>query len=150
MTISNDERLLLILAGSLAFSTHAAAAPNMQVGEWENGVEMKMDVPGLPFPMPAIKFKTKKCLTEKDMVPNTSKENQRCEVKNQQVSGNKVTWQTVCTDKDGTTEGEGEITYSGDSYQGTVHARMIPKKPNSQPVKVDYKLNGRYLGACRK
>jgi len=50
------------------------------------------------------------------------------------VSGNKVTWQTVCTDKDGTTEGEGEITYSGNSYQGTMHARMISKNqtPNRQ------------------
>jgi len=37
MTISNDGRLLLVLAGSLAFSTHGAGAPNMQVGEWETG-----------------------------------------------------------------------------------------------------------------
>jgi len=122
----------------------------MQEGEWENAVEMKMEIPGLPFGMPAISFKTKKCLTEKDMVPNTSKENQRCEVKNQQLSGNKVTWQTVCTDKNGTTEGEGEITYSDNSYQGVMHARIIPNKSNAQSTKVDSKLNGRYLGACKK
>lgn len=61
-----------------------------------------------------------------------------------------MTWQTVCKDKDGTTEGEGEITYSGNSYRGTMQARMIPNDRNAKSAKVDYKLSGRYLGACKK
>ena len=148
--ISFDKCLSIMSAGLLAWPAIALAAPNMQEGEWENAVEMKMEIPGMPFALPAMKFKSTNCLTQKDMVPNTAKKDQRCEIKKQEVSGNKVTWQTLCTDKDGTTEGEGEVTYSGNSYQGVMHARMIPKDKSAQATKVDYKLNGRYLGACKK
>jgi hypothetical protein len=54
MIISNDKRLVLVLAGSRTLPTHASAAPSMQEREWEHAVETKMEVRGLPFAMPTI------------------------------------------------------------------------------------------------
>ena len=150
MIIAIDKRFLLALFSSLALSAPAAAAL-VHEGEWETAIDSKTEVPGMPFAMPTISFKLKQCLTEQDMVPNTSKENQRCEVKNRQVNGSKVTWQAVCTNKNGaTTESEGEMTYSGDTFQGFVHGRTVSTKPNAQPVKTESKLSGHYVGACKK
>ena len=149
MIVTSDKRFLLVLFGTLLSAQVAAAL--VHEGEWETAIESKTEVPGVPFAMPTISFKLKQCLTEQDMLPSTSKENQRCEVKNRQVNGSKVTWQAVCTNKNGaTTESEGEMTYSGDTFQGFVHGRTVSAKPNAQPVKTESKLSGRYVGACEK
>lgn len=139
-----------LIAAATAAAAPALAAPNMQEGEWENAIEVKMEMPGLPFSMPGMSFKHNDCLTHKDMVPDTAQKGQECKIKEQKVSGDKVTWKSVCTDKDGTLEAEGEMTYSGKSYRGTMKARSIPKDKSAQGMKMDYKLNGRYLGACKK
>jgi hypothetical protein len=128
----------------------ALAAPNMQEGEWENAIEMKMEMPGMPFAMPPMKFQRNHCLTQKDMVPDTAQKGQKCTIKEQNVSGDKVTWKSVCTDRDGTIEAEGEINYRGNAYQGAMKARMIPRDKGAPAMNMSYKLDGRYLGACKK
>ena len=137
---------VLLLAGPTA----AQAAANVQEGQWESTVEMKMEIPGMPFAMPPMKFTSTDCLSQDDLVPKTGRKDQRCEIRNRQISGNKVTWESVCVDKDGTTEGQGKVTYSGNSYQGIMRARMIPRDRSAQATKVDYTLSGRYLGGCKR
>ncbi len=44
----------------------AGAAVDMKEGQWENAIEMKMEIPGMPFAMPPMKFTNKSCLTRKD------------------------------------------------------------------------------------
>lgn len=127
----------------------ALAAPNMQEGEWENEIQMKMDVPGMPFAMPAMSFKHSDCITQKDMVPHTAQKGEQCEVLDHKMSGNKLTWKQRCQSKDGVFESTGEITYSGTTYQGVMHGRSVPRDKDAQSMKVEYKLNGKRLGACK-
>ncbi len=128
-----------------------AYAVDMTEGNWETTIEFKMDMPGMPAEMMRpMKFTHTQCLTKKDMVPDTSQENQSCKMKDQEVIGNKVTWKMECEDKETRTEGQGEITYSGTGYKGTMKAKMTQKKKGDQPMIVDYKLSGRRLGDCPK
>lgn len=135
-----------VLAGVLGMIGTSAAAVDMQEGKWESSVEMKIE--GLPFPMPPISFKNTQCLTRKDLVPNMASKDQKCDVKERTVVGNTLKWKVVCTDKSGTSEGTGEITYRGSSYQGTMRTKTTDKKGQSSSSSA--KLAGRRLGDCAR
>ncbi len=125
-------------------------AVDIKEGMWENTIEMKMEIPGMPFSMPATKFSSKQCLTKKDAVPNTADKEQKCDVKDYKVAGNKVTWKIKCTDKQGTIEGEGEVTYSGASYSGNMKMKSSSTDKSAPSANMAYKLSGKYLGECKK
>ncbi len=140
-------KVLLIVLAIPVF----AYAVDMKEGNWETTIEFKMDIPGMPAEMmKPMKFTHTNCLTKKDMVPNTAQKDQTCMMKDQKMIGNKVSWKVECEDKEAKTEGQGEITYSGTSYKGTMKAKMIQKEKGAQPMTVDYKLAGRWLGDCPK
>lgn len=140
-------KVLLIVLAIPVF----AYAVDMKEGNWETTIEFKMDIPGMPAEMmQPMEFTHTDCLTKKDMVPDTSQKDQTCKMKDQKIIGNKVSWKVKCEDAQAKTEGQGEITYSGSSYKGTMKARMIPKEKGAQPMTVDYKLAGRRLGDCPK
>jgi hypothetical protein len=137
----------VMLIGVLWTAGPVVAEVNMQEGNWESTIEMKME--GMPFPVPPMTYKVTQCLTKKDMVPNMAKKDQKCEVKNQKVSGSKVSWTVVCVDPEGRSEGEGEITYSGNAYQGTMKMKLITKD-GPQPLRSTMKMDGKRLGNCTK
>jgi hypothetical protein len=134
----------------LILSANVSAVPDMQEGQWENTIEMKMEMPGMPIAMPPMTHKTSDCLTKKDMVPNTAQEKQQCDVKDHKTVGNKVTWKIRCKDKEGTLEGDGEVSYAGTTYQGTMRAKSTPADKSMPQVTLTYKLTGRRIGACKK
>jgi len=129
---------------ALAFTSLAQAEDNPQKpGNWE--VSMQMEIPGMPFKMPPIK--TQVCVTEEDLNDPASavpkdKNNKDCKVSDYKVDGNTVTWKMVCTGKT-KGEGEGEITYSEDAYEGSMRFKMEDTEMNT-------KYKGKYLGACKK
>lgn len=131
-----------VMFGSLAF-----AGVNMQAGNWETTVEMKME--GMPFPMPPTTYKMTQCLTQKDMVPNTSTRDRKCEIRDQKIIGNKVTWKMICVDGQGRSEGDGEITYSGSSFKGVIRTKMMTKDP-SETMRSIMNMTGKRLGNCPK
>lgn len=137
---------VFVIFSALVMSAVHAYAVDMKEGNWETTVEMKMDG---PFPMPPMKINDTKCLTKKDMVPNTAQKDQKCEVIDQKIVGNKATWKIRCTDKDGVTEGQGEVVYKGNSYTGNMQMKMTPKDRRSEPMKINYKLTGRRIGDCK-
>jgi hypothetical protein len=124
-----------------------SAGVDMQEGNWETTIEMTME--GMPFPMPPMTSKVTQCLTKKDLVPNTSTREQKCEMKNQKISGNKVNWKMICVDKEGRSEGEGEMTYSGSSYKGVIKTRTTTKGSN-ETIQSTMKMQGRRIGNCQK
>lgn len=138
---------IFVLFSALIMPAVLAYAIDMQEGKWESTVEMKME--GAPFPMPPMSFNDTKCLTKKDMVPNTAQKDQKCEVIDQKIIGNKATWKIRCTDKDGVTEGQGEIVYKGNSYTGNMQMKMTPRDRGNQPININYKLTGRRIGGCK-
>lgn len=98
------------IAGLLSFA--ASAAP----GEyWE--VTSKMEMPGMPFAMPATT--TKVCLAkggEKD--PGKTTGDKDCQVTDVKTVGNKTTWKMRCNHDGKVETGSGEQTHTANGYQG--------------------------------
>ena len=97
------------------FPSQVLAAP----GEyWE--VTTKMDMPGMPFAMPATTQKV--CVAkggEKD--PRKSSKNKDCQMSDVKISGNKTSWKFSCKENGGTMTGSGEQTTSAGSFKGKMH-----------------------------
>jgi hypothetical protein len=126
----------------LAPASPSEAQVNMRDGKWEITSEMSME--GMPFQMPPTK--TTQCITKENLVPQSGERKDSCKVLSQSIVGNKVTWKVRCVEKDVTTEGEGEITYTGNSYKGAMTARMTDKSGKTETVKM--KLSGLRVGEC--
>lgn len=129
--------VLLVFAAPLL-----AAPPNMQPGNWE--ISMKIQVEGVPFPMPPIK--TTHCYTKQELedskstLPSGSGKKNDCEVKDMKVAGNSATWNLVC--KDGS-KGAGEISYKGTTYDSTLN--MTTKDGGKSTTNIKAKR----LGDCK-
>jgi len=128
----------LAVSSTLCF----AAGINAQEGEWESTMEMKME--GLSFAIPPVT--TKHCITKEDVVPKASEKDDKCKIKDQKIVGNKVTWSVECLDKGEKTESQGEITYSGNSYKGTMKTRMTDKAGKTMVSTAN--MTGRRIGEC--
>lgn len=141
--------LMVVISTVLcAFVYIALAEVNMQDGEWEYTMEMKMEgMEKMPFQMPPTK--TTQCITKDDLVPESSEEkDSNCKRISYKVVGNTVKWKAICVEKDMKSESEGEITYSGSSYKGTMHTKTTEKNGETRNILV--KLTGRRIGECKK
>lgn len=123
-----------------------AADLNMKDGLWE--ITMKTEMPGMPKNIPPTVMK--QCMTKKDNVPGQGDKtrNPNCKMTENRVSGNTVTWVTVCKEKDGTMEGKGQMTYKGDTFDGTIVTTMKDKAGKAQQI--TSKMSGKRLGPCDK
>ena len=109
-------------------------------GLWE--ITSKMEIPGMPVPMPPIKYK--QCMTNKNPVPNQSQPGQECRMKNVKTKGNTVSWEMVCDSQQGEVKSSGKITYKGDRFDGVVMMDM----PGQGEMKMT--MTGRRIGKCNK
>jgi hypothetical protein len=84
---------------------------------WE--ITMKMEMPGMPA-MPARTSQVCKSKGDRDPSKTGSRDKDSdCKVVDSKQSGNRSTWKMVCTKPNAMTV-LGDVTYSGDSYQGTM------------------------------
>lgn len=134
--------LVALVALALAVPVTAENAPNPQKpGKWQ--VKMQMDMPGLPIKLPPVTFDV--CLTEEDLkdpqksVPTDPKA--KCTVSDYKIDGDTVTWSVDCPKQN--MKGTGEITYTDDSYSGT-----MKMKTGDQEMSTKY--SGKWLGTCTK
>jgi hypothetical protein len=99
-----------VISGLISFSAYAAP------GEyWE--ITNKMEMPGMPFSMPATT--TKVCIPkggEKD--PGKTSGDKSCQMTDVKTSGNKVTWKVRCDHDGQVMTGTGEQTTTANSYDG--------------------------------
>ncbi len=129
--------LILFITISISF---ADSSPNMKEGKWE--ITTKTEMPGMPMQMPAVT--QVQCLTKEDLVPQNSQQGGGdCKITDIKVAGNTVSWTMHCSGQGGETKGSGEITYSGDSFKGTM--KMIMTQANMKMVSV---MNGTRIGDC--
>ena len=142
MNMSKPLILPLMLA-SLAFAMPALAAPNLEEGNWE--ITTKMEMAGMPFAMPPMKHN--QCMTKKDAVPDSSQKGEDCTVTDQKITGDTVSWRVQCKGRNGTTDGEGKITYAGKSYEGAMQMKMTSKKGEVNVMKLAFQ--GRHTGPCK-
>lgn len=132
--------LLCAVAMTAAVGAQAAKSPQ-KPGKWK--VTMEMDMPGMPMKMPAVTSEV--CVTEQDLtdpqksVPKDPKS--KCTVSDYKVKGDTVSWVIDCpTEK---MSGTGEITYSADSYAGTMKMKVGDREMTQQ-------YTGKWVGACTK
>jgi hypothetical protein len=125
-----------------------AVGPDFKEGKW--GVSYRMEVEGMPFPMPPITARKTMCLNKNNFVPDNSQQGQECKISDQKVSGNTVTWTMLCYAQERTIEGQGKITYEGDRYDGVMDAKLISDDNSGPSVRYKYTMQGQRLGACGK
>lgn len=119
-----------------------ASGPPMQEGRWEISTEVEM--PGMPEDMAMQSFKHTECLTGDNFVPRNSKgsgSGGECEINDVRISGNTVSWTMQCDTGQGTMNGEGSITYNGDTFEGTMKTVM-------SGMEINQYLQGRRIGDC--
>jgi hypothetical protein len=136
--------VVLVVGAAAAF----AGTVDMKPGEWS--ITTKTKIEGMPMTPPPTTFK--QCLTEEDLVPKSDggKQGQssNCEVKDQKISGNTVTWSVECNDPQaGKMTGSGSLTYAGTTFSGKSTMTMTM---GGQTMKVHTELSGKWLGACEK
>ena len=103
---------------------------------WE--VTMKMEMAG----MPAMPARTQNVCNRKGN-PDASKMGDKdsdCKVSDKKQSGSKSAWKFTCTKPTAMT-GTGEVTYSGDTYQGTM--TMVSDDMNMKQT-----FSGKKVGSC--
>jgi hypothetical protein len=98
--------------------------------EWE----MKMEMEGMPFPMPAQKA----CTPQASREPPVTREDRECKILDKKMSGNRFQWKAQC--KDGTMVGD--ITSTPTSYSGTM------KMTDNSGATTSMKMSGKRLGEC--
>ncbi len=130
--------LAALVALSLVVPAGAAEHPQ-KPGKWQ--IKMEMEMPGMPVKLPPMNFEV--CLTEEDLkdpqkaVPNDPKS--KCNVGDYKVDGNTVSWTVDCPKQN--MKGNGEITYTDDSYSGFMKMTV-----GEQEMKTKY--SGKWLGEC--
>ena len=125
---------------SIALSFGVAfAGPNLNPGKWE--ITTKTEMVGMSMNMP-LQTHTQ-CLKEGDLIPQSKEANQECQVSDVKVSGDTVSWKTICSGKNGQMEGTGRVTYSGDRMEGAMD--MVIKGTGMQ---VKNKISGQRMGDC--
>src|SRR3972149_3035912 len=105
--------ILLCAAG-----TAHPAGVDMKEGEWEISSETSMVMEGMSMPSQANK--STYCLTREDLVPKSEKDKD-CKMVKKRVVGNTVSGRMECKKS----EGEGEITYRGSTYEGNFRLKMV-------------------------
>lgn len=134
----------------LAFTTSVfCAAAFSAPGEyWE--VTTKMEMPGMPFAMPAMTHKV--CIPkggEKDprqSAPNNPQQpekNKDCEMTDIKMSGNKASWKVRCNQNGDIMNGSGESTANSDSYEGKMH---MSGKSEGHNVDMTQTYRGKRIG----
>jgi hypothetical protein len=126
---------LALISGVLSAAAHAAP------GEyWE--VTNKMEMPGMPFAMPATTMKV--CIPkggEND--PQKTSGDKDCKMTDVKTVGNKTTWKARC-DRDGEImTGSGEQTTTANGYQGKMH---FSGKSHGRDMDMSMAFSGKRLG----
>ncbi len=128
-----------VLALSATLSCHAAfAAP----GEyWE--VTSKMEMPGMPFAMPATTSKV--CMGKgQESDPRRTSGNKDCEMTDVKTSGNKTTWKARCNQNGEIMTGSGEQTVTANGYEGRMR---FEGKSHGRDMNMSMNFSGKKLGS---
>ena len=130
----------MFLASFFIFVSVSFSGSLLKEGLWE--ITSKMEIPGMPVPMPPITFK--QCMTNQNPVPNQSQSGQECRTKNVKTKGNTVSWDMICDSQEGEMKRSGKITYKGDRFNGVVMTDI----PGQGQMKMT--MTGRRIGKCKQ
>jgi len=132
---------LITLVGFIAVSIGTAwAGPQMNPGKWEISTETQMTGMNNMKILPQTHIQ---CMTEADIVPQSKEASKECQITDIQQKGDTVSWKIICSGQGGQMEGTGEITYQGDSMQGTMDMEIT-----GAGMHIKNTLKGRRIGDC--
>lgn len=114
---------------------------DLNPGKYE--ITAKVEMPGMPGGMPAQT--TIQCITSQDPVPNSSADAQGCKISDMKTEGNTVKYTLVCDQEGVKTESRGEMTYKGETFEGTTQTSM---GPSAGGMTITTKINGKRIGKC--
>ena len=122
----------------------AADELDLKEGYWDTYVSIR--VQGGILPVPAIK--SSKCITLQDPLPNSSNSSSKnCRIFDKNIAGNIVTWHIECADDKGRMDGQGKITYAGDTFEGGMDME-VQEIGGDRHLKMQYAMRGERVGAC--
>lgn len=127
--------MMISMLGAVAY-----AAP----GEyWE--ISSKMEIPGMPFAMPATT--TKVCIVKGgESDPRKTSGDKNCQMSDIKTVGNKVSWKARCDHNGEIMTGIGEQTATSNSYAGKM---QLSGKSGGRDVDMNMAFNGKRIGgAC--
>jgi hypothetical protein len=135
MTASSRRPPAALLAALLLAAPAAAA----EKGSWWE-LTTTMEMPGMPFAMPPTTLKF--CQPEgPPKAPPDAKPDPNCKMTDMRTSGNTMKWKVVCTGQNAM-EGEGEMTSTGSTMDGTTRLKM-------ERGEMTMKMHGKKIGpAC--
>jgi Protein of unknown function (DUF3617) len=123
----------------------AAGGLNLEEGYWETHVSI--GIQGGILAVPAIK--SGKCITRQDPLPNSVESSRmHCRVFDKSIVGNDVSWRLECGDEKGKMEGQGKITYAGDSFSGKMEV-LVTEIGGDRHAKLEYVMKGERARECR-
>ncbi|TNC99148.1 MAG: hypothetical protein FD121_386 [Gallionellaceae bacterium] len=133
----NNRLITGIAVSACLFSTIALSAP----GEyWE--ITSKMEMPGMPFAMPATT--TKVCIAkggERD--PGKTTGDKDCQASDVKTVGNKTSWKVRCDHDGEIMTGSGEQTYTANGYQGKMR---FSGKSHGRDMDMSSEFSGKRIG----
>ena len=140
---------LIVLLATICFSLLAVSCQsepkvNLKEGQWKITTDVKMK--GMPMQMPP--FTHTQCITQKDLVPNTSQPNQgdqNTKITNLKVDGNTVSYDISSSSPGGQMVGHSTVNYEGDKMKGTMTATVQPGN-----MEMTYNMKGTRIGDCPK
>lgn len=132
--------LSTIISLYTALPVPVMASPNIQPGRWE--ITSTMEMPGMAFSMPATKHT--QCITNQDLVPQAQQGNDKCQMLENTIYGDTVTWKVKCESEGGTMTSEGKVVYHGGSFDGSVVTNG-----SQMPAGMTQKMTGKRIGECQ-
>ncbi|NWF52676.1 MAG: DUF3617 family protein [Nitrospirae bacterium] len=114
-----------------------AGGPNLKEGLWE--ITVKMDVSGMNMQMPPQKFT--QCIRKDNMIPQQEPD-EKCKIIKTDVKGDTVSWVIECKGPEGTTKGNGSVTYKGDTFEGFMKVKQAD-------MEITQHMSGRLIGQCK-
>lgn len=124
---------------AMIFSPFSADCMDFKPGKYE--ITSKMEMPGMSMPAQTIT----QCLTQENPIPDESMGNQGCEIIDMQKNGNTLTWTVECSQEGQKVTTTGKMTYSEDSFTGTMTMKMGPQAGN---MTMQTQMTGKRIGAC--
>lgn len=153
------KKTLLAAAFAAAFSAAAYAGPfdgfkgKMKDGLYEYKMQMDMgQIPGMPAGMGKQSHTFQNCVSQKDIEDGgfgknkDGKQPENCEIKNMKMSGDTATYTMECKG-DPSMKADNKITFTGNGFNMDMKMAM---NQGGQVMNMTQKMEGRYLGPCKK
>lgn len=146
----------LIAASAAAVSTAALAGPFDQFkGKMKEGLyeyKMQMEIPGMPAGMGKQAMTFQNCVSQKDIdqggfgKQDNKPKSENCEVRDMKMTGNTATYTMECKGAS-PMKADNRITFTDNGFNMDMKMAM---KQDGQVMNMTQKMEGRYIGPCKK